>query len=224
MGSGATKRLSAVRWGVAGNIVVRLGADDPGRRARGRALSTSPVEADLRMQLGARLGQRADVRALLAEAGENARRDRAGGRAALPRVPRRRSVTQDDVKRSSTRATGSSSELLRSHPEPVRDAVRPRGHRHARLRGRRGARQDRERLRAARPLRRRAPDAAVARAVRPARRGDGGAREAARPAEGAARLRRRDRGRSRRSRTRPTTSRAPPAPASSRTTASTRCS
>ena len=29
MGVGATKRLSAVRWGVAGNIVDRLGADHP---------------------------------------------------------------------------------------------------------------------------------------------------------------------------------------------------
>ncbi len=31
MGVGATKRLSAVRWGVAGNIVDRLGADVPRR-------------------------------------------------------------------------------------------------------------------------------------------------------------------------------------------------
>ena len=37
MGAGATKRLSAVRWGVAKSIVDRVGADVPGRRHRRRA-------------------------------------------------------------------------------------------------------------------------------------------------------------------------------------------
>ena len=37
MGAGAAKRISAVRWGVAGNIVVAWVLTLPGRRHRGRA-------------------------------------------------------------------------------------------------------------------------------------------------------------------------------------------
>ncbi len=46
MGAGATRRFSAVKWGVAGNIVVRLGAHDPGGgdRRRGALL---PGHVDL---------------------------------------------------------------------------------------------------------------------------------------------------------------------------------
>ena len=43
MGVGATRRFSAVRWGVAGNIVVRLDTDDPGRRRGGRADVADPA-------------------------------------------------------------------------------------------------------------------------------------------------------------------------------------
>ena len=45
MGAGATKRLSAVRWGVARQHRDRLGADLPGRRARRRAGLTGSCAA-----------------------------------------------------------------------------------------------------------------------------------------------------------------------------------
>ena len=45
MGAGATKRLSAVRWGVAGQHRHRLGADDPRGRARRRGVYWFPVKA-----------------------------------------------------------------------------------------------------------------------------------------------------------------------------------
>ena len=43
MGAGAAKRVSAVRWGVAGNIVGRLGAHAAGLRRRRRASPTRVV-------------------------------------------------------------------------------------------------------------------------------------------------------------------------------------
>ncbi len=45
MGVGSTKRLSAVRWGVAGNIVGAWGADLPGCRAGGRRASGSSTSS-----------------------------------------------------------------------------------------------------------------------------------------------------------------------------------
>ena len=188
MGSGATKRLSAVRWGVAGNIVVAWVLTIPAA-ALVAAACYWPVRGDLLMRLGLGSGS-GEMFSLFAQAGENARRDRADGRAAVPRVPVG-SVSQE--RREGARARRRPDRL---GPDPlgrgaVRHALRPGGHRHARVRGRRGSRQDRERLGAARPLRRRVADPPVARALRPARPGDRRAREAARAAEGPARLGRR---------------------------------
>ena len=61
MGVGATRRLSAVRWGVAGNIVARLGRHPAGRRRGRRAWPTSsptPSSAERRDDRRAASGSR----------------------------------------------------------------------------------------------------------------------------------------------------------------------
>ena len=96
MGAGATKRLSAVRWGVAGNIVFAWILTIP---AVGRS---SPRSSGGRSQwiFGMRLGVGAGsgvIYVLLAQAGEARARGRAGRRAALPSSGRP-GRSQDEVK------------------------------------------------------------------------------------------------------------------------------
>ena len=70
MGAGATKRLSAVRWGVAGNIVF-AGSDDPRLSGRRSRLLLAGEGGLLIVRFGLGSGS-AEMYALLAAAGENA--------------------------------------------------------------------------------------------------------------------------------------------------------
>ena len=94
MGAGATKRLSAVRWGVAGNIVIAWVLTIPAAALVAAAV-WFPVEVDLRMRLG--LGPRTgEIHELIAQAGDAA--------LAVTRAVEQRFLewptgpTQDDVK------------------------------------------------------------------------------------------------------------------------------
>ena len=140
IGSGATKRLSAVRWGVAGQHRRRLGPDDPGRGRSSRRRCYCAGRGDLLgCAFGLGPGSERDLRAARAGRGQNARRHRARGRAALPRVP---VVVGHAGGRQGPRARGRPARL-RADPldqRAVRDAVRPRRPRRARVRGRRRAR------------------------------------------------------------------------------------
>ena len=146
MGAGATKRLSAVRWGVAGNIVFAWILTIPASAAVA-ALVWWPDQADLRrMKLGLGAGSGL-IYVLLAQAGEAALE--------VVQAVERRIVewpsgpTQDEVKALEHVADSVVSELLRQTNALFVTPVRPRGRRHARLRGGRGRRRSRERRRAA---------------------------------------------------------------------------
>ena len=104
MGSGATKRLSAVRWGVAGNIVLRVGPDDPGCGS-GRAAHVVAGRGDLLDADRLRHRLERDLRPAGAGRRGGARRQPCR-RAADPQWPtgRRRRRSRS----SSTRRTGSS--------------------------------------------------------------------------------------------------------------------
>ena len=105
MGSGATKRLSAVRWGVAGNIVLRVGPDDPGG---GRRLGARLVagRGDLLVRIGFGSGSSV-IFDLLGAGRRGGARSQPGGRAAHHAVAERADAGGDQGARARG-ATGSS--------------------------------------------------------------------------------------------------------------------
>ena len=112
MGAGATKRLSAVRWGVAGNIVVAWLLTIPAAALVAAALLL-PDRGDLLVRLGVGSGS--------GEMFDAASRRRARTRVASPRRCEQRfreypggPVTQDEVKELEHEGDRIVSELLRS--------------------------------------------------------------------------------------------------------------
>ena len=109
MGSGATKRLSAVRWGVAGNIVFAWVLTIPAAAVVVAAIMWWPIKAIFGMKLG--LGPRSgEIHVLLQRAGVDRARCCACRRAPLPDWPT--GPSQDEVKELEHQADRVVSELI----------------------------------------------------------------------------------------------------------------
>ena len=87
MGSGRDEAALGRSLGRRREHRLRLDPHDSRRRPRSRRSSTAPIKAIFWMRFGFGAGQRARCSTCSAQAGENAARDRAARRAALPRVP-----------------------------------------------------------------------------------------------------------------------------------------